>query len=103
MDCTIRPRYSGGAIEVLEAYYAAKTDLIVPLLADYLKKFDYICHPYEKSVLFYLKNTNYPKHAIAIIEDMLAHSPNQHINFYVDYQIPRKKKTKLSVFFILQK
>ena len=99
LDCTIRPRYSGGAIEVLEAYYAAKTDLIVPLLADYLKKFDYI-YPYEKSVLFYLKNTNYPKHAIAIIEDMLAHSPNRHINFYVDYQIPRKKEDEtIGIFY----
>lgn len=99
LDCTIRPRYSGGSIEVLEAYYAAKTDLIVPLLADYLKKFDYI-YPYEKSVLFYLKNTNYPKHAIAIIEDMLAHSPNRHINFYVDYQIPRKKEDEtIGIFY----
>lgn len=93
LDVTVRPKYSGGALEVLDAYHEAKATVDIPKLAEYLKKFDYI-YPYEKSVLFYLKNTNFPTNALAIFEDLLDKSPNKMINFYLDYQLIQKEEDK---------
>src|SRR5699024_6037270 len=99
LDATIRPRYSGGSLEVLEAYYAAKQVVSIQKIADYLKKFDYI-YAYEKSVLFYLKNTNYAKDDCAVLEDLLDKSPHKEINFYLDYQLTQKKEDKtIGIFY----
>lgn len=99
LDAAIRPRYSGGSLEVIEAYNAAKPVLSVPKIAHYLEKFHYI-YPYEKSILFYLKNTNYPKIELAVLEDMLDKSPNKEIKFYLDYQLVQKKEDKdIGIFY----
>lgn len=99
LDATIRPRYSGGSLEVIEAYNAAKPVLSVPKIAHYLEKFDYI-YPYEKSILFYLKNTNYPKIDLAVLEDMLDKNPHKEIKFYLDYQLVQKKEDKdIGIFY----
>ena len=93
LDVTVRPRYSGGALEVLDAYHKAKELIDIPKLAEYLKKFNYI-YPYEKSILFYLQKTNYSKNELAVFKDMLDKSPNKSINFYLDYQLIQKKEDK---------
>lgn len=99
LDATIRPQYSGGAVEVLKAYHAAKNSISTQKLADYLKNFDYI-YPYEKSVLFYLKNTNYSNKELSIFEEILDVDPNKNIDFYLDYQLVQKKQDeKIKLFY----
>lgn len=99
LDATIRPRYSGGSLEVLEAYHTAKPFISIQKIADYLKKFDYI-YPYEKSILFYLQNSNYSKNEIAIFKDIVDRSPNKSINFYLDYQLTQKREDKqIGIFY----
>ena len=89
LDITTRPQYSGGTQEVISAYQNACEAADVSLLKQYLEKFNYI-YPYQKSILFYLKSTNYPQKSVGIFHKMNAESPNRDILFYLDYQIIRK-------------
>lgn len=89
LDSTTRPQYSGGTQEVASIYRNAREAADISLLKHYLEKFDYI-YPYQKSILFYLNFTGYPKKSIDVFKKVDEESPNRDILFYLDYQIIRK-------------
>lgn len=60
VDITVRPDYSGGVQEVLDAYRLARTAMSVDELLTILKGLDYI-YPYHQAIGFYLQHAGYEK------------------------------------------
>lgn len=56
IDATVRPLYSGGVYEVLEAYRRAAEHISVNKLAAMLRKMNFI-YPYHQAVGFYLERS----------------------------------------------
>ena len=56
IDITVRPGYSGGPNEVLNAYKGSSTRLSLPKLMEYLRTLDYK-YPYHQAIGFYLEQT----------------------------------------------
>ena len=54
IDAAVRPFYSGGVFEVLEAYRRARKTVNVALLAELLKRLDYI-YPYHQAIGLYME------------------------------------------------
>jgi len=54
IDAAVRPFYSGGVFEVLEAYRRARKTANVALLAELLKRLDYI-YPYHQAIGLYME------------------------------------------------
>jgi hypothetical protein len=54
IDIAVRPNYSGGIFEVLEAYRRAKDKVSLNRLAAYLKQMNYL-YPYHQVIGFYLE------------------------------------------------
>ena len=59
IDMTVRPDYSGGPYQVLEAYERAADRLALAALLSNLKRLDFI-YPYHQSIGFYLEKAGYP-------------------------------------------
>jgi len=67
IDIAVRPEYSGGVFEVLQAYRRASGKISVNRLAALLKSIDYI-YPYHQAVGFYLEKAgSYKKSQIALL------------------------------------
>lgn len=86
IDIAVRPAYSGGVYQVLEAYKGALESANIKLLVSMLKKLKYR-YPYHQSIGFYLTKAGYPKTAT----NMLKKIDFKH-DFYLDYSIPEKNK-----------
>lgn len=84
IDIAIRPAYSGGIFEVLEAYRKAKEKVDIKRLAGYLKQLDYR-YPYHQAVGFYLKRAGYPEKQWKLFEK------NIELKFYLTYEIRNKE------------
>lgn len=54
IDIAVRPAYSGGVFEVLEAFKNALKDVDLNILDHYLNQLDYI-YPYHQLIGFYLE------------------------------------------------
>jgi predicted transcriptional regulator of viral defense system len=85
MDATVRPLYSGGVFEVLNAYRMAKSTVSINSLAAMLKKLNYI-YPYHQAVGFYLERSGVYKHSSI---DLLRKFKITY-DFYLTHQIRDK-------------
>jgi hypothetical protein len=81
IDITIRPHYSGGVFEVLNAYKKARDNLSVSRLSALLSKLDYI-YPYYQAIGFYLERAGYSSSQIQSLE-----GNNIKFDFYLANQI----------------
>ena len=88
IDIAIRPNYSGGVNEVLNAYIMAKGKFSVNRLASTLKKMNYL-YPYHQVIGFYLEKAGYKKELIELLEKI----PLKY-KFYLTYQIKNKDYSK---------
>ena len=85
IDIAVRPVYSGGVKEVLNAYKGARGLISTELLAEYLLKIGHT-YPYHQSIGFYLERARFPEETISIFEKM-----RKELIFYLDYRINNPK------------
>lgn len=99
IDIVVRPQYSGGVKEILEAYVRAKSNININKIVTYLEKFNYL-YPYYKSILFFLDYANYDIAYSQVIEGEFESKMNTEVNFYLDYQITNKiLNKKIGVYY----
>lgn len=84
IDITVRPAYSGGVNEVLNAYIEAKERVSTNKLVATLKKMDYI-YPYHQAIGFYMERAGYSERALSLLKKI----PIKY-NFYLTYEISKK-------------
>jgi hypothetical protein len=77
VDITVRPAYSGGVSNVLQAFRLAKNRVSISKLITLLRKFDYT-YPYHQSIGFYLKRAGYTE-----ADQLLARAEGVKFNFYL--------------------
>jgi predicted transcriptional regulator of viral defense system len=88
IDIAIRPNYSGGVNEVLNAYQMAKGKFSVNRLVATLKEMNYL-YPYHQVIGFYLERAGYKKELIGLLEKI----PIKY-KFYLTYQMKDKDYSK---------
>lgn len=88
IDIAIRPSYSGGVFEVLEAFEIAKDIVDIDKLNKYLIKLDYI-YPYHQLIGFYMDKAGYDEKEITDI-----FKKNSDYNFYLTYNMSNKEYNK---------
>lgn len=85
IDIVVRPVYSGGVFQALNAYRAAAKVVSVNKLAAYLQKLQYV-YPYHQAIGFYLERAgNYSQTAIDLMKKFEIK-----YDFYLAYQIQDK-------------
>lgn len=85
IDITIRPAYSGGVFEVLEAYINAKGRADLNRVIQYLDHLDYV-YPYYQLVGFYLDKAGYAEEDLSLFLER-----RKDLKFYLTYNIVNKK------------
>jgi hypothetical protein len=86
IDIVVRPGYSGGVSEVLNAYKLAKNKLSVNKLVSMLDKLNYV-YPYHQAIGFYLDQSGcYDDSSINII-----HRKGLDYDFYLSHDIKEMK------------
>lgn len=94
LDITVRPAYSGGVFQVLEAYIAAKRKIDTKKLFEYLNELNYI-YPYHQLVGFYLEKAGYDKAALDLFSNKISS-----YKFYLTYNISNKQyDEKWKIFY----
>jgi predicted transcriptional regulator of viral defense system len=82
IDLTVRPTYSGGIFEVLNAYRLARNKISVNKLSAILQKLNYI-YPYHQAVGFYLDRAgNYEDSSISLFRKF-----GMKYDFYLTHQM----------------
>ena len=84
IDIAIRPAYSGGVFEVLEAYKQAKEKVDTAKLYQYLQQLNY-SYPYHQVIGFYMEQAGYPASEVA------PFGQNIQLNFYLTYNLKAKQ------------
>ena len=84
IDIAIRPAYSGGVFEVLNAYQNARGIADCKRMKSYLSKLDYL-YPYHQVIGFYLENAGYPNSDLKVFEE------EKEFDFYLTYNIRQKE------------
>ena len=81
IDIVVRPEYSGGPSEVLEAYKLAKGHCSINVLLALLKELNYV-YPYHQSIGFYLEKAGYKESILKRVEQIEIK-----FDFYLQYKI----------------
>lgn len=68
IECTIKPNYSGGVGEVLNAFRRARGTLKVLRMMQLLKDGHYL-FPYEKNILFYMDRAGYSQQQKTLVRE----------------------------------
>ena len=89
IDIAVRPFYSGGVTQVLEAYVNAKDKLDPKKLMDYYSQLNYT-YPYHQVIGFYLEKAGYD----AKICNEFLNFDDLEFNFYLTYNILHKEFSK---------
>jgi predicted transcriptional regulator of viral defense system len=94
IDIVIRPAYSGGVFEVLEAFEIARDKVDLFKVNEYLLKLNYI-YPYHQLIGFYMDKAGYNQ---KIINDIFR--KNLTHNFYLTYNMSNKEfDSKWKIFY----
>jgi len=89
IDITVRPIYSGGIFEVLNAYRLARNKVSVNKLSAILQKLNYI-YPYHQAVGFYLDRAgNYKDSSISLFRKL-----EMKYDFYLTHQMKEMSYSK---------
>lgn len=83
IDVSVRPFYSGGVTQVLEAFTNAKERISVKKLFRYYKKMKFI-YPYHQVIGFYLEKAGYSSE-----DQELFNEIEKNYSFYLTYDMPR--------------
>lgn len=89
IDISVRPFYSGGITQVLEAFINAKDKLDTKKLIDYYSQLNYT-YPYHQVIGFYLEKAGYSKE----IYNEFLNFDDLDFNFYLTYNILHKEFSK---------
>jgi predicted transcriptional regulator of viral defense system len=84
IDICVRPVYSGGPLQVLEAYRAAKDRISVNTVLATLKKLDYV-YPYHQAIGYYMQRAGYPESQYSRFR-----APGLHFDFYLAHHMTDK-------------
>ena len=85
IDIVVRPNYSGGVFQVLEAYRRAQARLSVGTLLATLKKLSYT-YPYHQAIGFYMERAGYPENLYGRLRDL-----GLQYDFYLTYGLKEKE------------
>jgi hypothetical protein len=84
IDIVVRPEYSGGPYQILEAYRSAKNSMSINVLIATLKKLDYV-YPFHQAIGFYMQKAEYEQERL----DRLKGIPIKY-DFYLAHGIREK-------------
>jgi len=85
IDIVVRPNYSGGVFQVLEAYRRAQLHLSVGTLIATLKKLAYV-YPYHQAIGFYMERAGYPENLYGRLREL-----GLQYDFYLTYGLKEKE------------
>ena len=89
IDISVRPFYSGGVTQVLEAFIKAKDRMNPERLIQYYTE-SYYTYPYHQVIGFYLEKAGYDKK----IYKKFLNFDNSNYDFYLTYNILHKEYSK---------
>lgn len=69
IDITVRPAYSGGVYEVLEAYRSAKSRVSVNVLIATLRKLGHV-YPYHQAIGLYMQRAGYEESRLTRLKEL---------------------------------
>ncbi|MBZ5667499.1 MAG: hypothetical protein LAO30_23230, partial [Acidobacteriia bacterium] len=85
IDIVVRPNYSGGVFQVLEAYRRAQSRVSVGTIIATLKKLAYV-YPYHQAIGFYMQRAGYPEKLYGRLKDL-----GLPYDFYLTYDLSDKE------------
>ena len=86
VDIAVRPSYSGGVFQVIEAYRGAKDRVSINTVIAVLKQLNY-SYPYHQAIGFYMTKAGFPATQVAKLKEL-----GLKFDFYLDYSIPEKQR-----------
>lgn len=94
IDLAVRPFYSGGVKEVLNAYKLGMNKVSAKILVTMLKKLNYT-YPYHQAIGFYMERADFPTSSLNLLKKIgLKHK------FYLDYNMKRTEYSeKWKIYF----
>jgi len=83
IDIAVRPFYSGGIKEVLNAYKMGKNKASAKKLVSMLKKINYT-YPYHQAIGFYMERCDFDTPSLSLFKEI-----GIKYDFYLDYNMKR--------------